>query len=325
MKQTQLMTVEDCSGLTEEELKQMANTFGEKCQQAAKKTVEDAITAGTALLAMRSRVQDGDWLKWLGSNWNYTRQTAQTYVTLAVNVKRFTSRTPDSIREAMRLIVDQKSEEDKQQETPRSERKTGRVEVVKSEPDEPGQQSVQPDENAVPPEPKTNTKHSKETARVKEADRPAPMKVTPEIIDEPEREDIDPKTLSDFGLDEIFEFIETVAAQDEKAFAKKLRKLADKLDPPTKFVKPTVEEVAAYCHEQGYTSVDAEDFVAYYGSQGWKKSNGQKLTDWRGATRTFNNNQKGSKHGNGKQSAAQTREQANVDAFAQLRLASGQQ
>lgn len=36
-----------------------------------------------------------------------------------------------------------------------------------------------------------------------------------------------------------------------------------------RFVKPTVEEVAAYCRERQNT-VDAEEFVAYYESNGWK-------------------------------------------------------
>lgn len=36
-----------------------------------------------------------------------------------------------------------------------------------------------------------------------------------------------------------------------------------------RFVKPTVEEVAAYCRERKNT-VDAEEFVAHYESNGWK-------------------------------------------------------
>lgn len=36
-----------------------------------------------------------------------------------------------------------------------------------------------------------------------------------------------------------------------------------------RFVKPTVEEVAAYCRERQNT-VNAEEFVAYYESNGWK-------------------------------------------------------
>lgn len=45
------------------------------------------------------------------------------------------------------------------------------------------------------------------------------------------------------------------------------------------FVPPTVEEVRAFCAERG-NSVDAEQFVAHYESQGWKKSNGQRVINW---------------------------------------------
>lgn len=46
--------------------------------------------------------------------------------------------------------------------------------------------------------------------------------------------------------------------------------IADKPQRERKrFVKPTVEEVAAYCRERGNT-VDAEAFIAHYESNGWK-------------------------------------------------------
>ena len=47
-----------------------------------------------------------------------------------------------------------------------------------------------------------------------------------------------------------------------------------------KFIPPTIEEVAAYCRERG-NNVDPEKFIAHYGSQKWKKSNGQPVTDWK--------------------------------------------
>ena len=36
-----------------------------------------------------------------------------------------------------------------------------------------------------------------------------------------------------------------------------------------RFVKPTADEIAAYCKEQGY-SVNAEQFISYYESNGWR-------------------------------------------------------
>lgn len=174
---------------------------------------------------------------------------------------------------------------------PRSERKTGRVEVVKSEVDEPGQQSVQPDENAVPEEPKTNTKHSKETAKAKEADRPAPMKVTPEIIDEPE--DTGPNDAVEAYL-EVVSPVQIVRdaltrISDDGLRVKEVRRIRkelDKFDPPTKFVKPTVDEVAEYCRERK-NKIDPEAFVAHYATNGWKLSNGNKMADWKSAVITW--------------------------------------
>ena len=45
------------------------------------------------------------------------------------------------------------------------------------------------------------------------------------------------------------------------------------------FIPPTIEEVQAYCKEHN-KPIDVEAFIAYYGSQGWKKANGQKLSSW---------------------------------------------
>lgn len=48
---------------------------------------------------------------------------------------------------------------------------------------------------------------------------------------------------------------------------------------------PTVEEVAAYCRERG-NSVDAERFVDFYASKGWKVGN-QPMKDWKACVRTW--------------------------------------
>ena len=80
-----------------------------------------------------------------------------------------------------------------------------------------------------------------------------------------------------------------VAKMDDKAAkieANRLRKAADELDPPTKFVKPTVEDVAEYC-QQRKNNIDAESFVAFYSTNGWKLSNGNKMADWKAAVVTW--------------------------------------
>lgn len=51
------------------------------------------------------------------------------------------------------------------------------------------------------------------------------------------------------------------------------------------FVPPTVDEVADYCAESGY-SVDAERFVDFYEAKGWMIGK-NKMRDWRAAVRTW--------------------------------------
>ena len=58
--------------------------------------------------------------------------------------------------------------------------------------------------------------------------------------------------------------------------------------PPSKgkrFVKPTVEEVRAYCSERG-NKVSAEDFVDFYESKGWMIGKSP-MKDWKACVRTW--------------------------------------
>jgi hypothetical protein len=208
------------------------------------------------------------------------------------------------------MMSDEKLEMAESAIVPRAERKTGRVEVEKV-----GQTVVQAESNSSAtltsspekdddpnPAPKTNTKHSAATAKAREADRPSPQVVTPVIVDEPQAEPSDPiqewietHTLADL----VTLVIAKTASSDDAAAkvktAKQLRKLADTLDPPTKFVKPTVEDVAEYCRERR-NNIDPEAFVAHYAANGWRLANGNKLNDWKSAVITWEKrNDSGSK------------------------------
>lgn len=52
-----------------------------------------------------------------------------------------------------------------------------------------------------------------------------------------------------------------------------------------RFTPPTVEDVAAYCRERG-SNVDAQRFVDFYASKGWKVGN-VGMKDWHAAVRTW--------------------------------------
>lgn len=55
-----------------------------------------------------------------------------------------------------------------------------------------------------------------------------------------------------------------------------------------RFIKPTVEEVRAYCQERN-NSVDAERFVDYYEANGWKVGKNP-MKDWKATVRTWEKN-----------------------------------
>jgi hypothetical protein len=64
----------------------------------------------------------------------------------------------------------------------------------------------------------------------------------------------------------------------------------DKSDKPTRkrFTPPKLEEVQAYCVER-QNGVDAERFVDYYTSNGWRVGK-QPMKDWKAAVRTWEKN-----------------------------------
>jgi hypothetical protein len=272
-------------GMALETLAEAANDAGEQVEKHAKSAVSIAITAGRALTAAKSQVPHGEWLGWLGKNWNYSQQTASNYIQIANYQHAGNLTDAKSIREALRMMSDEKQEVVESAIVPRAERKTGRVEVQEVGQTVVQAEEVKPTKDDDPnPAPKTNTKHAPATAKAKEADRPAPMTITPVIIEEPPTVPDEP-TLADWSVVELLTFLKS-SADDPKKRARELRKAADELDPPTKFVKPTVEDVAEYC-QQRKNNIDAEMFVAHYAANGWKLANGNKLNDWKSAVITW--------------------------------------
>lgn len=278
----------DLSILPIETLVDMANAKAELVETNARKTVSDAIDCGRCLTAIKEQIEHGKWAAWLGVNWNYSQSLAVQYMRLSNSQSSANLKDAKSINAALRMISDDQQESEPTI-VPRAERKTGRVEVQEVgqtvvQADHSADASKMVDENAVKAEPKTNTKHTPATAKAKEADRPAPMTITPVIIDEPPTVPDEP-SLADWPVSEIIGFLKA-SADEPKKRARELRKAADELDPPTKFVKPTVEDVAEYCRERK-NNIDAEMFVAHYAANGWKLANGNKLNDWKSAVITW--------------------------------------
>jgi hypothetical protein len=232
---TELVTVDSLSGLTLDELKEMANTFGEKSQQAAKKTVQDAITAGTALLAAKAKLVHGGWIRWLGQNWDYSQPTAWTYMTLAANYKRLQFDQPKSIREAIGMIAAESDEPsgNSGELVPRAERKEGQV--VVSEPDHcvDVNNMVDADPSPAPP---TNRKAAAGSRKKPEVEKPATRPVVPEVLPAEPETSVEDRVRH--CLTELEDDTPKLDGKSRKVAAKILRKLADKLDPPEESPRP---------------------------------------------------------------------------------------
>jgi hypothetical protein len=63
------------------------------------------------------------------------------------------------------------------------------------------------------------------------------------------------------------------------------------------FVKPTVEEIAAYCKEKNY-NVNAQQFFNYYESNGWKVGRNA-MKSWQAAVQNWNTRDKANKKATG--------------------------
>ena len=63
------------------------------------------------------------------------------------------------------------------------------------------------------------------------------------------------------------------------------------------FVKPTVEEIAAYCKEKNY-NINAQQFFNYYESNGWKIGRNA-MKSWQAAVQNWNTRDKANKKATG--------------------------
>lgn len=117
-----------------------------------------------------------------------------------------------------------------------------------------------------------------------------------EMIDVKEDETIVMKTLKDMVGHETYwakkkrEQKEREEKEREEKELKEKQKEEKKTKPKAKrFVPPTVEQVRQYCDERN-NKIDAEKFVDYYESKGWKVGKDSKMKDWKACVRTWERN-----------------------------------
>ena len=292
----QLKTL-DLNILPIETLAEMANEAGEQVENNAKATVQKAIDCGRYLTAIKEQLEHGEWLPWLGANWNYSRKTAAQYMQISNVTCGLHLKDAESINDALRMIADSKPET-----APRSARKPADVVVTtpKDDPDDdyddvgtvedyPAGDFGPPLDTDPPPDPPTIRTTPAGTTKVSEDKKPRTQQVAVELVEEEPNSEKDhstgivdawlsANTLSDV-LDNWFDADET-----PKQRAKYLRKLADKLDPPTKFRKPDLDDVTSYFKE--LKSPAFEDFFDYYESNGWLVGR-VAMKDWKSAARKW--------------------------------------
>ena len=65
--------------------------------------------------------------------------------------------------------------------------------------------------------------------------------------------------------------------------------------PQKRFVKPTLDEIKAYCQERG-NNVDAKAFFDYYETGNWKDAKGKPVRNWKQKVITWERSDQGGKH-----------------------------
>ena len=69
--------------------------------------------------------------------------------------------------------------------------------------------------------------------------------------------------------------------------------MADKPPKPARFSPPTVEEVAEYCNQRGYTAINPTHFISYYQARNWIMGS-TPMSDWQAAVDSWNTRDAGS-------------------------------
>lgn len=75
---------------------------------------------------------------------------------------------------------------------------------------------------------------------------------------------------------------------DKNRIDKNIEEKEEKKKSASRFIPPSLEEVKAYCAERK-NSVDAEHFIDYYSSNGWKVGKNS-MKDWKAAVRNWEKN-----------------------------------
>ena len=101
----------DLTAMTLVTLAEMANEAAEACANSARRTVEQAATCGRALLAAKDQCEHGQWLHWLGQNFDYDKATAQRYMQVAKAASVHNLADYNSVASVLRVLADERAAE----------------------------------------------------------------------------------------------------------------------------------------------------------------------------------------------------------------------
>ena len=172
-----------------ETLAEMANEAAAACEASGRKTVEHAIRCGRALLAAKAVVPHGEWAAWLGEHFEHSGRLARKYIEIANWHGRANLEDANSLGDALRIIADSPEKQAKKQEreAKKQERQPEKTEAP-PKPPEPApappappaklerpawladpDELERPEEDDLPPLPRTNTHHTAANRRTPDA------------------------------------------------------------------------------------------------------------------------------------------------------------
>jgi hypothetical protein len=103
-------------GMALEHLAEAANDAADQVEKSARNMVQHADRSGRALLAAKAQLEHGDWLPWLGANFDQSISLANKYMAIASNSERIPNlKEAPSITQAMRMITEAREEQSPKQ------------------------------------------------------------------------------------------------------------------------------------------------------------------------------------------------------------------
>ncbi len=146
-----------------EHLAEAANMAAEQVEKSARSMVQHADRAGRALLEAKSRLPHGNWLPWLGANFDQSISLANKYMAIASNSECIPNLLEaPNITQAMRMITEAREEQ--------APKRTGVV-VSKPAPDPAESPDViEAESRPVEPKPRQSNPRSSAAPRKTESD-----------------------------------------------------------------------------------------------------------------------------------------------------------